>query len=206
MLLIFFLSLPGERGQIVYHSKGTQGPKGAPGPSGPPGPFGPRGETGGYYKSIVMPPPRKGDQRHYLTIRVFTREQSAQFEWSFELRIISNDGILPRVYAKYAIWIAQFKWWSGGVFQWRISQITQRIAVWMPWPLNCDLGGGAISMSEEHRYEPRFFSPLWSAKPQTSKKSSLSSVYTRRSNLLLCENTQCFTVFKQSMTLMPYKN
>ena len=24
------------------------------------------------------------------------------------------------------IWIAQSKWWSGGVFQWRISQILQR--------------------------------------------------------------------------------
>ena len=42
--------------------------------------------------------------------RVFTREQSVKFE----LRIIF-----------VLVYFAQFKCWSGGVFQWRISQITQ---------------------------------------------------------------------------------
>ena len=51
--------------------------------------------------------------------------QTAQFE-SFEWR----DGILNHVHAKFhlrcVIWIEQFKRQSGGVFQWRISQITQQ--------------------------------------------------------------------------------
>ena len=62
-------------------------------------------------------------------------------------------------------------------------------------------------MSEEHRNEPYFFSPLWNTKPQTLR-SLLSRVYTRLfkyrnynlviaiSNLLSCENTQSYTYRK----------
>ena len=43
----------------------------------------------------------------------------------------SNAGILiglcVRKLASWrVIWISQFKWWSGGVFKWRMSQITRR--------------------------------------------------------------------------------
>ena len=37
------------------------------------------------------------------------------------------------------------------VFQWRISQMTQQITVWMPWPLNCDLGGRSMWFSNHFR-------------------------------------------------------
>ena len=88
---------------------------------------------------------------------VFTQEQSAQFEWSFELRnlndhlncaiwmIISNDGILDRVYAKeqsaqfdgildrvYAKeQSAQFEWsFQRQYFGPCIRQITSRCVIW----------------------------------------------------------------------------
>ena len=70
---------------------------------------------------------------HIHPLRLFSHEsKSAQFEW-FELRNLndhSNDGILDRCVRKITlrciIWNAQFKWRSRGVFQLRISQITQR--------------------------------------------------------------------------------
>ena len=59
-----------------------------------------------------------------FSMTVFTREQSAQFEWSFEWRYFGP--CVRKIIPRCVIWIAQFKWRSGGVFQWRISQITQR--------------------------------------------------------------------------------
>ena len=60
------------------------------------------------------------------TMRVFTRDQSAQFCWSFELRITRMMVFWPVCTQDSVIWIVQFKWWSGGVFQWCTSQITQQ--------------------------------------------------------------------------------
>ena len=82
------------------------------------------------------------------TFTVFTREQSASFELSFELRILNDHskyGIFDRVYAKLH---------RDASFEMRISndgpevfsssrKSRSEINVWMPWPVNCDLGGGA---------------------------------------------------------------
>ena len=83
------------------------------------------------------------------------------------------------------IWIAQFKWWSGGVFQWPFSQIMQRIAVWMPWPLNCDLGGGATWPSNHFRWETAHF--LIEMKQQSAycqKNTETSHISSPRSGIL----------------------
>ena len=98
----------------------------------------------------------------------------------------SNDGILDRVYANLCR-DAQFKWRSRGIFQWRISQAAK-----MPWPLDCDLGGGGmwpsnhfllytarcICRDAQETWAPCMFDwqgtqtrathllPLWNAKPQ----------------------------------------
>ena len=96
--------------------------------------------------------------------------------------------------SRSVIWIAQFKWRVWRCFPSDVSlKSSSQIAVWMPWPLNCDLESGAtwlynhfhltahfsnrnsitneipISMSEEHRNEPHFFSPLWNAKSWTRR-------------------------------------
>ena len=90
---------------------------------------------------------------------------------SFEMRI-SNDG--PEVFASYVS-----------------RKSRSKIIVWMPWPLNCDLGGGAKWPSNHFHLcntarctcyrstgnvnstdwqgiqtQPRLFSPLSNAKPQ----------------------------------------
>ena len=87
-------------------------------------------------------------------------------------------------------------------------------------PLNCTFSNWnsitneiAISMSEEHRNEPRFFSPLWNAKPQT-QQSLFSSIHVHLvihiselqfiiafSNLLSCENAR--SEFYHSCMLIP---
>ena len=96
---------------------------------------------------------------------------------------------MHKVYCKRSI--VKFKSWSGGVFQWPISQITQwnhcmnaliskfwfgrwcYVTFWTLPPINQALSNGnsitneiAISMSEEHRNEP-CFSLLWNAEPHT---------------------------------------
>ena len=99
--------------------------------------------------------PRKSTTQ---TLTVFTREQSTQFELSVELCNLndhSNDCILDRVYAKLH---------HDASFELRISndgpemfssyaylKSRSEIAVWMPWPLNCDLGGGATWPSNHFR-------------------------------------------------------
>ena len=118
--------------------------------------------------------------------RFFTQEQRAQFEWSFTLRIIRMTVFWPVCMQISIILIAQFKWWSGGVFQWRISQLMQRnrrmnaltsilwfgrrsyVTSWPLPPINRTFFNRneiVISMSEEHGNKPCFFSPLWNAKP-----------------------------------------
>ena len=47
------------------------------------------------------------------TETVFTREQSAQFEWSFKWRYFGP--CVRKITSRCIIWIAQFKWRSGGI-------------------------------------------------------------------------------------------
>ena len=81
----------------------------------------------------------------HQTKRVFTREKSAK--WSFELRIIEMTVLWPVCTQISVIWIAQFKWWSGGVFQWRISQIMQQNCRMNALTSKLWLGGGGGGQS-----------------------------------------------------------
>ena len=117
--------------------------------------------------------------------------QIAQFEWLFEWWYF-GPCVSCKITSGSIIWIVQFKWRSGGVFQLRISQITQWIAVWMPWPLNRDLGAELRDLLTTSAYKPcaaymyraqetqalcifdwqgtqtraTHLLPLWNAKPQ----------------------------------------
>ena len=64
----------------------------------------------------------------------------AQFEWSFESQYFGP--CVRKITSRCLIWIAQFKWRSGGVSSDASHKSRIPIAIWMPWPLNCDLGGG----------------------------------------------------------------
>ena len=60
--------------------------------------------------------------REFKVSRLFSHESKER-----NFNVNSNDGILcvRNITSRCVILIAQFKWRSGGVFQWRISQITQ---------------------------------------------------------------------------------
>ena len=89
---------------------------------------------------------------------VFAREQKwaililiwvAQFEWSFEWRYF-----LPcvcKLTSRCVIWNAQLKWRSGGIFQWRISQITQQNRRMNALTSKLWFGGGATWPSNHFR-------------------------------------------------------
>ena len=51
-------------------------------------------------------------------------QNCAQLEWSFEWWYFGP--CVRKITLQCVIWIVQFKWWSRGIFQWRISQITQQ--------------------------------------------------------------------------------
>ena len=164
---------------------------------------------------------------------VFTREQSVQFEWSFELRIIRMTVFGPcvRTFAlRCVIWIAQFKSDGPEVFSNDASlKSRSEIAVWMPWPVNCDLGvelrdllttSAYISCAayvQKHRkcelhacligrvprHEPRFFSCTGMLNPKFGFASSLVCML-RNSNIaitILHCNFESALVWKQSISL-----
>ena len=66
----------------------------------------------------------------YMILRVFTRGRKCTIRMIIWVTVILMLVFWP-VCTQISImkgnfWIAQFKCWSGGVFQWLISQITQR--------------------------------------------------------------------------------
>ena len=69
----------------------------------------------------------------------------ASFEWRY-------FGPCVRKFASRCVsWIAQFKWQSGGVFQWRISRITQRNRRMNALTCKLWFGGGATWPSNHFR-------------------------------------------------------
>ena len=99
------------------------------------------------YNTLQTPRSGKADS----TKTVFTREQRAQFEWSF--RWLYFGMCVRKITSRCVIWIVQFKWRSGGIFQWGISQITQRNMNALT--SKCDLGGGAMWPRTTSAYIPR---------------------------------------------------
>ena len=64
--------------------------------------------------SIVFEMDRASTMLNNVYKTVFTREQSAQFEWSFELRTLNDHSTCVHKFtSRCVIWIAQFKWRSG---------------------------------------------------------------------------------------------
>ena len=69
----------------------------------------------------------------------------------FQVTVIIFGPCVGKFASWTLIWIAQFKWWSGGIFQWVTTctcivvplKSRSEFGVWMHWPLNCDLGDGA---------------------------------------------------------------
>ena len=112
--------------------------------------------------------------------------RNAHFELKFERRYFGP--CVRQITSRCVIWNAHFKWRSGGVFQLYAScKSRSKITVWMPWPLNCDLGGGAkwpsnhfrlyilhVAYTEAQEIQmhvwlagyPDILLPLWSAKSQ----------------------------------------
>ena len=67
---------------------------------------------------------------------------NAHFELKFERQYFGP--CVRQITSWCVIWNAHFKWRSGGVFlSYASLKSRSEITVWMPWPLNRDLGGGA---------------------------------------------------------------
>ena len=94
------------------------------------------------------------------TLRVFTREQSAQFEWSFELRIIRITVFWPKC-TQISITKHNFNLNSAiQMMVWSCFPVTllSNHAAKSHWPLNCDIGGAELHdllTTSAYMYIPR---------------------------------------------------